>query len=62
MILNQRLREGKWANWLEKIQEYDINIKPLKAIKGQGLCMFIANEDSVDIMISISFKEPLDDL
>lgn len=37
MLLNQYLREGKWANWLEKIQEYDIKIKPLKAIKGQGL-------------------------
>jgi len=37
MLLNQQLREGKWANWLEKIQEYDIKIKTLKAIKGQGL-------------------------
>jgi hypothetical protein len=24
MLLNQQLREGKWDNWLEKIQEYDI--------------------------------------
>jgi hypothetical protein len=37
MLLNKQLREGKWANWLEKIQEYDIEIKPLKVIKGQGL-------------------------
>jgi hypothetical protein len=45
MLLNKQLREGKWANWLEKIQEYDIEIKPLKAIKGQGLCKLIANGD-----------------
>jgi hypothetical protein len=37
MLLNQQLREGKWANWLVKIHEYDIEIKPLKAVKGQGL-------------------------
>jgi hypothetical protein len=37
MLLNQQLREGKWANWLAKIQEYDIEIKPLHAIKGQGI-------------------------
>jgi hypothetical protein len=52
------LREGKWDNWFEKIQEYDIKIKPLKAIKGQGLCKLIANGDSIDGMISISVREP----
>jgi hypothetical protein len=53
MRLNQQLRKGKWANWLAKIQEYDIEIKPLKVVKGQGLCKLIANSDSVDGMISI---------
>jgi len=37
MLLNQQLREGKLDNWLVKIQEYDIEIKPLKEIRGQGL-------------------------
>jgi hypothetical protein len=55
------LREGKWANWLEKIQEYNIDIKPLKAIKVQCLCKIIANGDSVDGMISISVGDPLVD-
>jgi len=54
MILNQQLREGKWENWLENIQEYDIEINTLKAIKGQGLCNLIANCDSLDGVISIS--------
>jgi hypothetical protein len=61
MLLNQQLREGKWANWLATIHEYDIEIKPLKEIKGQGLCNLIANGDSVDGMISISVREPLAD-
>jgi hypothetical protein len=55
------LREGKWENWLEKIQEYDIEIKPLKEVKGQGLCKLIANSDSLDGMISISVGEPMED-
>jgi hypothetical protein len=59
MLLNQQLSEGKWANWLTKIQEYDIEIKPLKAIKGQDLCKLIANIDSLDGMISISVGEPM---
>jgi len=61
MLLNQQLREGKWANELEKIQEYDIEIKHLKAIKGQGLCNFIVNGYSVDEMISFLVEEPLSD-
>ena len=58
-FLNQQLREGKWANWMEKIQEYDIEIKPLKVVKGQGLCNLIVNSDYVDGIISISVGEPL---
>jgi hypothetical protein len=54
MLLNYQLREGKWANWMENIQEYDIEIKPLKAVKIHGLCKLIANNDSLEGMISIS--------
>jgi hypothetical protein len=41
MMLSQQLREGRWANWLAKLQEYDIEIKPLKVVKGQGLCKLL---------------------
>jgi hypothetical protein len=61
MIFNQQLSEGKWANWLAKIQEYDIEIKHLKVVQGQVLCNLIANSYSVDGMISISVGEPLVD-
>jgi hypothetical protein len=46
---------------LAKIQEYDIEIKPLKDIKGKGLCKLFMNGDLVDGMISILVGEPLAD-
>jgi len=61
MLLNQQLREGKWDNWLEKIQEYDTDIKALKDIKGKGLCKLIMNGDLVDGMISILVRDQLVD-
>lgn len=36
-ILVQGDSEGKRGKWITKIQEYDIDIKPTKLIKGQGL-------------------------
>jgi hypothetical protein len=53
MILNQQLIEGRWDNWLAKLQEYDIEIKPLNVVIGQGLCKLITgievvNTSSVD--------------
>jgi hypothetical protein len=60
MFLNHQLREGKWENWLAQIQEYDIEIKPLKVVKGQGLCKLIANGESLDGVISISVEESMD--
>ena len=44
---------------MEKIQEYDIEIKPLKVVKGTCLWNLIANGDSIDGMILISVGEPL---
>jgi hypothetical protein len=58
-LLNQQFREGKWANWLAKVQEYDIEIKPLKSIKGKGLCKLIVNGDSLDGVISILVGESM---
>jgi hypothetical protein len=54
MFLIQQLREGKWANWLEKIQECDIEIKPLKVVRGQGLCKLMTGSNSLNGFILIS--------
>ena len=29
--------EGRRGKWIVKIQEYDLDIKPTKLVKGQGL-------------------------
>jgi hypothetical protein len=26
------------GNWMEMVKEFDLNIKPAKLVKGQGLC------------------------
>jgi hypothetical protein len=49
MLLNQQFREGRWENWLAKLQEYDIEIKPLKVVKGQGLCKLMTGIEAVNI-------------
>jgi hypothetical protein len=56
ILLIQQLREGRWKNWMEKFQQYDIEIKPLKAIRGQGLCNIITWTDSLNVVISISTR------
>jgi hypothetical protein len=40
--LNQPDSDGKRGKWIEKIQEYDLEIKPTKLIKGQGLAKLLA--------------------
>jgi hypothetical protein len=60
MLLNQKLREGKWENLLAKNKEHDIEIKPLKEVKGHGLCKLIENSYSLDGVISISVGEPME--
>jgi len=35
--LNQLDSDGRRGKWIEKIQEYDLEIKPTKLVKSQGL-------------------------
>eukprot|EP00253_Pinus_taeda_P020569 PITA_20569 len=50
-ILTQEGLEGKRGKWIASILEYDIEIKPTKLIKGQGLAklMFKTNFQALDI-------------
>jgi hypothetical protein len=56
MLLNQQLKEGRWANWLAMLQEYDIEIKPLKVIRGQGLCKFMIGLEAVNTSSADGFN------
>eukprot|EP00253_Pinus_taeda_P018290 PITA_18290 len=50
-IITQEGMEGKRGKWIASILEYDIEIKPTKLIKGQGLAklMFESNFQALDI-------------
>jgi hypothetical protein len=37
------------GNWMEVVQEFDLDIKPAKLVKGQGLCKLAAEaQDQVN--------------
>jgi len=44
-ILVQSSNDGKRGKWLDKIQEYDLEIKPTKLIKGLGLARLLAKSN-----------------
>jgi len=50
-ILTQEGLEGKRGKWIENILKYDIEIKPTKLIKGQGLAKLMSetNFQALDI-------------
>ena len=51
-ILCQQYFLGKREKWVSKIQEYDLEIKPTKLIKGQGLAKMLTqgNEEALGII------------
>ena len=40
-MLGQAEPSGKWARWLTKIREFDVDIKLVKIMQGKGLCRMI---------------------
>jgi hypothetical protein len=44
-ILVQPDSDGKRGRWLAKIQEFDLEVKPTKLIKGQGLAKLLAESN-----------------
>ncbi|KAH9309891.1 hypothetical protein KI387_037802, partial [Taxus chinensis] len=46
-ILTQQELGSLRGNWIAKVQEYDLDIKPTKLVRGRGLCQLMAeNKDS----------------
>ena len=41
-LLIQKEPGDRRGNWLTTLQEYDLEIKPAKLVKGQGLCKLVA--------------------
>jgi hypothetical protein len=44
-ILTQPCIDGKRIKWIAKFLEYDLDIKPTKLVKGQGLDKILANSN-----------------
>jgi hypothetical protein len=44
-ILVQPDNDGKWGPWLAKIQEFDLDVKLTKLVKGQGLAKPLAESN-----------------
>ena len=46
-LLVQRELGEKRANWITTLQEYDLEIKPEKIVKGQGFCRLLAGASNI---------------
>jgi transposase InsO family protein len=59
-ILGQQDCLGVRGKWVSKIQEYDLEIKPTKLIKGQGLAQMLTegNEQALDLVCQNSQSRP----
>jgi hypothetical protein len=45
VILVQPDGDGRRGRWLDKIQEFDLEVKPTKLVKGQGLTRILAKSN-----------------
>jgi len=46
-LLIQRELGEKRANWVTTLQEYDLEIKPAKIVRGQGFCRLLAGASNI---------------
>lgn len=56
-ILVQEDSEGKRGRWTTTIQEYELDIKPTKLIKGQGLAKVLSESNYQDLGINLISEE-----
>lgn len=59
-LLVQSDVEGKRGKWIAKIQEYDLDIKPNKLVKGQGLAKLLTESNFK--ALGINLLAPLDEV
>ena len=62
-ILIHSNSEGRRGRWIAKIMEYDVEIKPTKLVKGQGLAKLLAYSNcealGLHMMVEQSIQEEL---
>lgn len=52
-VLTQTDPEGRRGKWIVAMLEYDLEIKPMKLIKGQGLVKLMAQSNLHDLDINL---------
>jgi hypothetical protein len=52
-ILTQPDNEGRRGKWISKMQEYDLEIKPTKLVKRQGMAKLMARSNYQAISLNI---------
>ena len=59
-ILTQPDSEGKRGKWIANIMEYDVEIKPTKLVKGQGLAKLLAysNCEAIGLHLMVEQSVP----
>ena len=55
-ILTQAVPDGRRVKWIATLLEYDIEIKPTKLVKGQGLAKLMAHYNYE--ALGVNFFEP----
>ena len=45
-VLSQADGIGVRGNWISRIQKYDLEIKPIKIVKGQGLAQLLSEKNN----------------
>ena len=58
MFLTQTDSEGKRGKWIAKIMEYDVDIKPTKLVKGQGLAKLLAYSNFQSLGLHLMEEQP----
>ena len=56
-ILTQPEFEGKRGHWIAKIMEYDVEIRPTKLVKGQGLEKLLTYSNCQALGLNVVFNE-----
>ena len=58
-VLTQPNSEGKRGKWIAKIMEYDVDIKPTKLVKGQGLDKLLADSNCQALGLHLMAERPV---
>ena len=57
-VLTQPDNEGKRGKWIAKIMEYDVDIRPTRLVKGQGLAKLLVDSNCQALGLHLMAERP----